>query len=45
MILPVSYAARAKKIPDEPAISVLSRSKNAAARGGPAPLLLSLTRP
>src|SRR5271155_1646091 len=29
-------------MPEDPAISVLSRSKNAAARGGPAPLLPSL---
>src|ERR1700759_2316845 len=32
-IIPVSYAARAKNTPDEPAISVLSRAKKAAARG------------
>src|ERR1700683_2401728 len=40
--MPVSYAARAKKMPEEPAIRVLSRSKNAAPRGGPAPLLPSV---
>src|ERR1700728_2258051 len=30
--MPVSYAARAKNTPEDPAISVLSRSKNAAGR-------------
>src|ERR1700684_2192771 len=34
-IIPVSYAARAKNMPEEPAINVLSRSKNAAPRGDP----------
>ncbi len=32
-IIPVSYAARAKKMPEDPAIRVLSRSKKAAPRG------------
>jgi hypothetical protein len=31
--MPVSYAARAKKIPEDPAIRVLSRSKKAAPLG------------
>src|SRR5450755_2291847 len=35
--MPVSYAARAKKIPEEPAINVLSRSKNAAGRNERSP--------
>src|SRR5438445_1169805 len=42
-IIPVSYAARAKKIPDEPAISVRSRSKNAAARGAVAPAATAIS--
>jgi hypothetical protein len=33
--MPLSYAARAKKMPEEPDMSVLSRSKKAAARGEP----------
>ena len=50
--MPDSYAARAKKMPEEPAIIVLSRSKNAAARGSPStegrpspPAVLTLSSP
>src|SRR5437660_1174272 len=45
VIIPDSYAARAKNTPEEPAISVLSRSKNAAAWPSPFSPCIAMSAP